>query len=167
MNPRLQQFLVQWGICIFALWVVDGLFDSMTIDGLSPLLLAGLLLAVANAFIKPLLLLVALPLAVLTLGLIIPLLNGLVLMLVAELVEGFSIQGFWMGVLCAIVVSIASGLAGFALGLNQLKIQRFDLRGSYSSGRGRGRDRRRQVDDDSVIDVEPRDGRRDAGDRRD
>lgn len=163
MPPRLKLLLIQWGIALFALWVVDGLFDSMRIDGLQPLLLAGLLLALANAFLKPLLLLVALPLAVLTLGLIIPVLNGLVLLLVAELVPGFSISGFWMGVLCAIVVSIASGLAEFAVGLKQARLMMGQPpAGPGSSGGGFDRrqpSRRGQnadPQDDSVIDVEPR-----------
>lgn len=112
----LRRFLLLWFTTTLALWIVDGLFDSLRFDDLHSLLLSGLILALTNLTIKPLLLLVALPITVLTFGLAIPVINGLMLLLVAEMVPGFVISGFWMGVLCALAVSFVGFLINVATG---------------------------------------------------
>lgn len=115
-GQMLRRFLLLWFTTTLALWIVDGLFDSLRFDDLHSLLLSGLILALTNLTIKPLLLLVALPITVLTFGLAIPVINGLMLLLVAEMVPGFVISGFWMGVLCALAVSFVGFLINVATG---------------------------------------------------
>ena len=118
----LKRFLLLWFTTTLALWIVDGLFDSLRFDDVNSLLLSGLILALTNLTIRPLLMLVALPFTVLTFGLAIPLINGLMLLLVAEMIPGFTISGFWMGVLCALAVSFVSFLINVATG--QIRIHR-------------------------------------------
>ena len=152
------RFILYWLSTTLALWIVDGLFDSLSFDGIQALLLSALVLALVNLTIKPVLLLVTLPLTVVTLGLAIPLINGLVLLLVSEIVPGFTISGFWMGVLCALAISFVSFLIGVATGQSavrgsihrgiHLKATTRGAPGRESRGQGRS--------DQEIIDVEAR-----------
>jgi putative membrane protein len=114
------RFMLYWASTALALWVVDGLFDSLEFESLQALALSALVLAIVNLTIKPVLLLVTLPLTILSLGLAIPLINGLVLVLVSELIPGFAVSGFWMGVVCALAVSLVSFLIGIATGQSRV-----------------------------------------------
>jgi putative membrane protein len=140
------RFLLYWGSTVLALWIVDGVFDSLEFDSFQTMVLSALVLAVVNLTIKPVLLLVTLPLTIFTLGLAIPLINGLVLVLVSALVPGFTISGFWMGVLCALAISFVSFLIGIATG--QAVVRGAVHRGVHI--------RRSGSQEDSVIDVEAR-----------
>jgi putative membrane protein len=71
---------------------------------------AGLVLGVINAVVRPILLLLTLPVTLLTLGLFLFLLNGFCLWLTAWLVKGFEVQGFWAAVFGALLVSLVSGI---------------------------------------------------------
>lgn len=71
-------------------------------------LIAAIVLGVANAFIRPLLVLLTLPVTILTLGLFIFVINALIVMLVDYLVPGFEVAGFWWALLFSFVVSLVS-----------------------------------------------------------
>tara|TARA_R100001143_G_scaffold63605_1_gene73842 strand:- start:70733 stop:71059 length:327 start_codon:yes stop_codon:yes gene_type:complete len=68
----------------------------------------AILLGLINMFIKPLILLITLPLTILTLGLFVLVINAGILMLIDKLVDGFKIKGFWWAVLFSIFISIAN-----------------------------------------------------------
>jgi putative membrane protein len=89
---------------IVAAWLLPGL----DVTGPAPALLAGLLLGVVNALVRPVLFILTLPLTLVTLGLFLFVLNALCLGLVAWLVPGFSIAGFWSALFGALVVSVVS-----------------------------------------------------------
>ncbi len=93
-----------------ALYLASLLIPGIELTGLGPALLAGLVLGLVNAVIRPVLLFLTLPLTLLTLGLFILVLNGLLLQLVAWLVGGFTVSGFWASVFGAIVVGLVSWL---------------------------------------------------------
>ncbi len=78
------------------------------VDGLWSAFIAALILGIINAFIRPILVLLTLPLTLLTLGLFLLIINGLMLWLVAALVDGFHVNGFWGAVLGSILISIIS-----------------------------------------------------------
>ena len=137
---RLSRFLLLWVSTALALWIVDGLFDSLTFQSIESLAMASLVLALVNLTIKPLLVLLTLPLTIVSFGLALPLINGLVLLGVASVVPGFEISGFWMGVLAALSVSVVSLMIRVATG--QTRVQAEVIR-SHSG-------------DDGVIDVEAR-----------
>ena len=69
---------------------------------------AGLVLGLINAVVRPVLVLLTLPVTILTLGLFLFVLNGLCLWLTAQLVSGFDVQGFWPAVLGALLISVVS-----------------------------------------------------------
>jgi len=94
------------------LWAATRLVPGIRIEGWPSFLLAALLLGVANAVVRPFLVLVTLPITFLTLGLFLIVVNGLTLALVAWLVPAFTISGLPAAVLGALVVSFASWLAG-------------------------------------------------------
>lgn len=111
----LMNFLALWAVETLSLWVASVLFPAgIAFEGPDALAVAGLLLGIANTLVKPLLVIVTLPITVLTLGLFIPIVNALVLLLIAWLVPGFAIGGFWAGVGIALFVSV------FSFALNRL-----------------------------------------------
>ncbi|MFZ5556435.1 MAG: phage holin family protein [Pseudomonadota bacterium] len=110
------RFLAFWGVNTLSLWVADQIFDGVRFDDVGTLFASGLLLGVINTFLKPVLLILTLPATILTLGLMLPILNGLLLLLVAWLVPGFHVQGFWYGVLVALFVSLFSVFLNTLLG---------------------------------------------------
>jgi len=121
------RFLLFWLSATLALWIVDAIFDSLQFDGAQSLVLSGLILALVNMTIKPLLILITLPITVLSFGLAIPLLNGAVLLGISALVPGFEIAGFWMGVASALAVSVVSLLINIATGQTAVRtrVERF------------------------------------------
>jgi putative membrane protein len=94
------------------LWVATRLVPGIRIEGWSNFLLAALLLGIANAVVRPFLVLVTLPITFLTLGLFLLVVNGLMLALVAWLMPSFTVGSLGAAVLGAIVVSLTSWLAG-------------------------------------------------------
>jgi len=153
----LKRLVVLWMSTTLALWIVDALFESLSFMTAESLVLSGLVLALANLTLKPLLVLVTLPLTVLSFGLALPLVNGLVLSGVAALVPGFEISGFWMGVLCALAISLVSLLINMATGMSNIRGQVHMGRasGGFSARPGSGSGFE-SPEDPNTIDVEAR-----------
>ena len=102
------RILIVWLVNALALMAVAYLMPSITVASFWTALVAALVLGLINAFIRPVLILVTLPASVLTLGLFILVINGLLFWFVGSFVEGFTVQGFWSGFFGAIVFSIVS-----------------------------------------------------------
>src|SRR5258708_1363710 len=98
------------------LWVAETIVPGVRIDGWGNLVVAALLLGIVNAVIRPVILILTLPLTVLTLGLFILVVNGISLYLVAWLVPGFSLSGLGAAILGSIVVGVTGGLASTFVG---------------------------------------------------
>ncbi len=110
-------FLIFWAVNTLSLWVASTLFPATLSFGSWPALaVAGLLLGILNAVLRPVLLILTLPLTVLTFGLFLLPLNGLMLVLVAALVPGFAVAGFWSAVLVALFVSIFGTVVNSLMG---------------------------------------------------
>jgi putative membrane protein len=104
------KLLAVWLINAAALVAVAYLMPGITVSSFGAALIAALVLGLVNAFVRPILVLLTLPVTILTLGLFIFVLNGLLFWAVAQWVEGFAVAGFWPAVLGAIVFSIVSWL---------------------------------------------------------
>ena len=102
------RFLLFWALNALLLWVASEVFSSVRFDSTSALLVAGLLFGLAHAFLKPVLVLLTLPVTIVTLGLFLLVVNALILLLVAWLVPGFHVAGFGQAVLVALFISILS-----------------------------------------------------------
>ncbi|MQR00276.1 phage holin family protein [Glaciimonas soli] len=100
--------LITWLINAAALFAVPYLMQSVTVDSVATALIAALILGLVNSLIRPILMILTLPVTVLTLGLFIFVLNGLMFWFVTKLVSGFHVMGFWSAIGGAIVYSIIS-----------------------------------------------------------
>ncbi|MFO1377297.1 MAG: phage holin family protein [Steroidobacteraceae bacterium] len=110
------QFVLRAMIAALGLWLATEWVGGISIDRASTLLLAGLLLGIVNAFVRPLIVLLTLPFTVLTLGLFLLVVNAAMLGLVAALLEGMSIAGFGAAFWAALVVSIVSAIGSLVFG---------------------------------------------------
>lgn len=108
--------LLRWLTMAAAIWLTSLLFDGIQVGGLLAVLLASLALAVLNALVRPILLLVTLPLTVVTLGLFVFVVNAAVLKLAAFFVPGFQVTGFWTALFGAIVLSVLNMALNAVLG---------------------------------------------------
>ena len=102
------RLLVVWLINALALVAVAYLMPSIQVSSFGAALVAALVLGLVNAVVRPVLVLLTLPVTILTLGLFIFVLNGLLFWMVGSWLEGFWVGGFWAGVLGAIVFSVIS-----------------------------------------------------------
>lgn len=101
-------FLLRLIVNAAALWVAAQVVPGIAVTGLTPLLLAALVLGLINAVVRPVLLVLTLPLTLLTLGLFIFVLNAFCLWLTSRIVPGFDVQTFGAALLGALVVSVVS-----------------------------------------------------------
>ena len=104
------RLLITWLVNALALLALPYLFKSIQVDDFVTALLAALVLGLVNALIRPLLILLTLPVTVVTLGLFIFVINGLLFWWVGSFVDGFHVGGFWSAFFGAIVYSLISWL---------------------------------------------------------
>ncbi len=103
-------FLARLFITAFGLWMADTLLTGIRFEGVVALWIAALLLGVVNAYVRPIVILLTLPLTLITLGLFLFVINGAMLMLVGWLMPSFQIEGLGWGILASVIV----GLTGWA-----------------------------------------------------
>ena len=103
-------FLVRLFLNALALLLVSTVIPGIEVRGVLPALSAAFFLGVVNAVVRPVLVILTLPLTIITLGLFIPLLNAALLTLVSLMIQGFEVHGFWSAVFGAILLSLISGL---------------------------------------------------------
>ena len=106
----LTKLVVSWLANAAALWVADSLLGGVEIDGWRPLLIAAAVLALLSAFLKPVLVVLSIPLLIVTLGLFLLVINILVLWLTDALVGGFDIEGFWTYVGAVVIVWLVNAV---------------------------------------------------------
>src|SRR6185369_14514778 len=106
MFESVTQFVLQWGITALALWMASHIFKGLKFDNAWSLVIAALLLGFANAIVKPLLIVLTLPLTLVTFGLFVLVINALMILLVASLVKGFKVSSFWTAFFASIFISI-------------------------------------------------------------
>jgi putative membrane protein len=108
--------LVVWLINAVALMAVAYLLPGIAVDSFVTALVAALVLGLVNTVVRPLLVLLTLPVTLLTLGLFIFVINGLLFWFVGSFIAGFVVAGFWWGVIGAIAYSVVSwALSGLLL----------------------------------------------------
>ena len=105
-------FLLQWLVSGLAIIITAYILPGVKVEGFFAALVTALILGLINAVIRPVLILLTLPLNILTLGLFTLVINALLIMLAAAIVPGFSVQGFWWALLFGLVLAIVN----FALG---------------------------------------------------
>ena len=106
--PRMKHFVFRWAITTIAVMVASSIIPGIRYDTVAALIGAALLLGILNAFVRPILLILSVPLILLTLGFFILILNALMLFFVPSIVIGFHVDSFWSAFWGAIVISIVS-----------------------------------------------------------
>jgi putative membrane protein len=106
----MRHFVFRWAITTIAVMVASSILHGIRYDTVPALIGAALLLGILNAFVRPVLLLLSVPLILLTLGFFILILNGLMLYLVPSIIIGFHVDSFGSAFWGAIVISIVSWL---------------------------------------------------------
>lgn len=139
-SERLKEFILRWLICTAAVLVAEHIVSGIHYDGWVDLFVATLLLGLLNNFIKPLLMLLSLPLLIFTLGLFTLIINAVLLLIVSELVKGFHVDGFWSAFWGALVISLVTILLNHLTGLSSSSIKIH-------------RNQRKNNNDDGFIDV--------------
>jgi putative membrane protein len=110
------RLVLKWALNSFALFFVMKLISGIQIDRFQDLLLATLVLGLLNAFLRPVIILLTLPVTMLTLGLFTLVINGMMFSLAAYLVPGFHITGFGAAFVAALLFSIFSFVLNMVFG---------------------------------------------------
>jgi len=108
MFENITPLLVHWGITALSLWVASHVFSGIRFADNSSLWVSALLLGFANSVVKPLLIVLTLPLTVLTFGSFLLVINALMVLLVAKLVRGFTVSGFWTAFFASLFIALFS-----------------------------------------------------------
>lgn len=109
-------FILRALIAALGLWLATEWVDGISIDTATTLIIAGALLGVVNAIVRPLAVILTIPFLVITLGLFLLVVNAAMLALVALLLDGFGIAGFWSAFWAALVVSVTSWIGSWFIG---------------------------------------------------
>jgi putative membrane protein len=109
-------FLLRWAISALGLWLADQILGGLRFDGLGDLVAAALLLGIVNAVVRPLAVFFTFPFTLVTLGLFLLVINAAMLGLVAWLLDGFHVAGFWPALGGWLVVSLTSWVASGFVG---------------------------------------------------
>lgn len=109
-------FLLRCAIVALGLWLATKVLPGLHFDTAGTLLGAALLLGVVNAVIRPIAVVLTLPLTLVTLGFFLLVINAGMLGLVALLLDGFSISSFWTALGASLIVSVTSWVASGLIG---------------------------------------------------
>lgn len=109
-------FLVRLAISALGLWLAQAIVPGVEITDSTTLVVAALLLGIVNAIVRPLVILLTLPITLLTLGFFLLVVNAAMFGLVAALLDGFHVSGFGAALLGSIVVWLTSWVASWYVG---------------------------------------------------
>lgn len=124
-----RNLLLVWLINALALLALPYLVPSVQVESFATALVAALLLGLANTLIRPLLVLLTLPVTLVTLGLFVFVINALLFWFVASFVKGFAVAGFWSAFFGAIVYAIISwAVSSLVFGPPRIVVVRHDDR---------------------------------------
>jgi putative membrane protein len=136
MPSALKSFLQRWLINSVAVMVAANLIKGIEYQTLSGLLVASLLLGIFNALLRPLLVLLSLPLVIFTLGLFTLVINALLLYFVGSLLKSFVVADFWAAFWGSLIISFVSLILNVLTGAGGSRVE--FRRGRRRSGRGDG-----------------------------
>ncbi len=142
METGMSHLLIRWIVLTVAVLIAAYTVDGIAVSGFFSALCAAALLGILNAVLRPILVLLTLPITVLSFGFFLLVINAVLLSLVSSVIRGFDVQGFWPAVFGSILISAVNWA------LNSL-LARSPRRGSP-----------RRAGEEEVIDLEHRGGNR-------
>ncbi len=108
--------LIRFFILIIAIFVSSYIIPGVRVDTFTALIITAIIIGVINTFIKPVLVLLTLPLTVVTFGIFLLILNGALILLVGRIVPGFYVSGLFSAILFSIGVSLVASFLEIVLG---------------------------------------------------
>jgi putative membrane protein len=117
-NGVMRRFLVHWLITAAALAITTRIVSGIHVASLATLLFSGLVLGFVNAVVRPVLVLLTLPITILTLGLFYLVVNGVAFAVAAALVPGFTVASFGAAVVGALAVGLVSWILSWLVSAN-------------------------------------------------
>ncbi len=108
--------LLRWALNAAALMILPAIVGGISVTGFSTALVAALVIALLNALIRPILIVLTLPITALTLGLFILVINALLFWAASRFVSGFHVTDFWSALWGALLYSLLTWLVSLALG---------------------------------------------------
>lgn len=110
-HSGIYRFIVRWFVCSLGLWIAAGLFNGITYDSrIKVVIIAGLLLAIVNSFIKPIVIILSLPAILFSLGLFMVVVNGLMVALVSRLYPELNVTSFTAAIVAGMVIGLVNYL---------------------------------------------------------
>ncbi len=109
-------FLVRAALVALGLWLATAWVPGVYIDSPSTLILAGILLGIVNSIVRPIAIVLTLPMTIVTLGLFLLVINAGMVALVAWMLPGMHVAGFWAAFWAAVLVSLVSMLGSWFVG---------------------------------------------------
>ena len=101
---------LRWLILTFSIIATSYLIDGIQVSGFISAFFAAAILGILNAFFRPILFILTLPVNILSLGLFTFVINALMLMMVSGVISGFKVYGFWSAVFGSLLISLVSWL---------------------------------------------------------
>ncbi len=112
----MKELIIKWVVNSTALLVVAHVVSGVTLDNWLTVFVAALVLGLLNAFLRPVLIFLTLPVTVLTLGLFTLFINAFLFYMAAHLVRGFHVTGYWQAFIAALIFSVVSFLLNMVIG---------------------------------------------------
>ncbi|MDR3512974.1 MAG: phage holin family protein [Caulobacteraceae bacterium] len=109
-------FIIRAAVVALGLWLASKIVPGVEVLSTGSLIAAAVLLGVVNAIVRPILVLLTFPITLITLGLFLLVINGLMIKLVTVFLHGFIVHGLGSAILCALVVSITSWVMSWFIG---------------------------------------------------
>ena len=105
------RFIIKIIITALAVFVADFILDGVTInEDAKTVVIVAVVLALLNTFVKPILILLTIPVTIVTLGLFLLVINALMVKLADSLIDGFEVDGWWAALLFSLIVSLVSSI---------------------------------------------------------
>lgn len=111
-TKELKSFLIRLLISAVAVIVTSYLLPGVMLKGLLPAIGVAAVLALMNAFVKPALILITVPITVFTMGLFLLVINALIILFTDALIRGFEVENFWWALLFSLILSLVSSILG-------------------------------------------------------
>ena len=103
-------FIIRFLLNGLAVYLAAYILDGVDVAGYGTAIIVALVISIANVVVKPILILLTIPITILTLGLFLLVINALIILLVDYLVPGFKVDGFWWALFCSLILSIFNSL---------------------------------------------------------
>jgi len=111
-------FITNIIVTSLAVLIASHFLPGVKVDSFTTSLLVALVLAFMNAIVKPILTILTIPITLMSLGLFLIVINGLIIILTDKLVDGFEVRSFWWALLFSFILSITTGILNMIIGNN-------------------------------------------------